>query len=173
MAFEGHSSNLWSGCWSKMTLCLPSASQMRITPAPLQTQSPANHQPCPLQNSQSPPLRLSLPLKQSQNYCQRLLSSRNLSPTWSRLVFFVEGLLVEFIGMDWSPATPVWLVTVAGYLELILDELEEDIFAGLLSPLVPSSYKSSSSLLVQPVTSRLRHPWISSALDPSAPTQAS
>lgn len=47
----------------------------------------------------------------------------------------IQGILVEFVGMDWSPAhTP----------------FTEEIFAGLQSPLVLSSSKSSSSLLVQP-----------------------
>lgn len=58
----------------------------------------------------------------------------------------LEGILVELIGMDWSPAhTPVAEVhkQSRSSMELILDELDEDMFAGPKSPLVPS--KSSLS----------------------------
>lgn len=51
----------------------------------------------------------------------------------------IEGILVEFVGIDWNlPTLPV---------ELLYDELDYDMMLpDLLSPLVPSSTNSSSLL---------------------------
>lgn len=72
--------------------------------------------------------------------------------------FVTEGILVEFEGMNWSPThTPLAEVCKLSWssTELVLDELDEEEFAGLQSLLVPPSSKLSSSLLVKPVPSHL------------------
>lgn len=66
-------------------------------------------------------------------------------------VSVTEGILVEFAGMDWSPAhTTVAEVHAKSWVSTDLFELDEEIFSGLLLPLVQSSPKSTSSMLVQP-----------------------
>lgn len=58
----------------------------------------------------------------------------------------VEGILVEFIGMDWSTAhTPIPQVHTQSWVaeELMFNELDEELFAVLQSPVVTSSSKSS------------------------------
>lgn len=90
------------------------------------------------------------------------------------LASVVEGILVEFGGINWSLAhTPIAVVRAMIWVpeELFYNELDEEVFAGLQSRLVPSSSKSVQSSLDKTTSktapSRLSHCWISSV--PSRP----
>lgn len=70
-------------------------------------------------------------------------------------VSIIEGILLEFIKMDWipshTPATEAHKLSLVAE-ELLYDELDEEVSSMLQSTVVPSSFKSTKPPLVKPST---------------------
>lgn len=123
--------SIWSECWCSVTI-LPSS------PTP----DPEPSQPSAMPAAEEPePARKDEPewLPEATFVLQPEPNAECVQECEPASVSVIEGILVEFVGIDWNlPTLPV---------ELLYDELDYDMMLpDLLSPLVPSSTNSSSLL---------------------------